>query len=97
VPRPTIPRGYEQIVLSGGATGLTPPTLATRGQPHLALIRTDQDIRWRDDGTPPTATVGVVLLAEEVLLYDGKVEDIQLIKVAATATVDISYYSFGGH
>jgi len=95
MPRPSIPRGYQQLSLSTtSASGLTPPQ-PTRGQPHLALVRTNADIRWRDDGTDPTAAVGVLLLADEVLLYDGKVEDLRLIKVSATATVDVSFYQFG--
>ena len=82
------------MTLSGAAAFLNPPNPA-RGKPHLAVIRSDEDIRWRDDGTAPTASVGMLLAADEVLLYDGKTEDIRLIKVSATATVDVSYYLFG--
>jgi len=95
--RPSIPRGYEQLSLSTTvASALTPPQLGASGQPHFALIRTDQDIRWRDDGNDPTASVGVLVKANEVLLYDGKIEDLRLIKVSASATLDVSFYSFGG-
>ena len=95
--RPSIPNGYEQIAVSSAVKSLTPPNATTGGIPHYALIRTDQDIRWRDDGTNPSASVGMVLKANEVLLYDGKMQTLRLIRVSADATVDVSYYKFGSN
>lgn len=52
------------------------------------------NVRWRDDGTAPTASVGVPLNAGEELDYDGNQAVIQFIRTgAADATLDISYYA----
>lgn len=52
------------------------------------------NVRWRDDGTDPTATVGVPLNAGEILEYDGNPAAIKFIRTASTdAALDISYYA----
>lgn len=60
-----------------------------------------QNIRWRDDGTDPTATDGMLLQAgaaptadaSTVRLYDGDIDKFRWIEVAAGAIVHISYYT----
>ncbi len=82
------PKGFQQIADLGSAVGLSPPAGA-----RLALIQaTDQDVRWRDDGTDPTASVGVQLRAGDDLWYTGDVSVISLIEQSSGATVNVSYY-----
>jgi hypothetical protein len=58
-----------------------------------ALIQAEsQDLRWRDDGTAPTATVGMTLKVNTVLEYDGDLEKIQFIQAAAGGIVNASVY-----
>ncbi len=85
--------GYQQLTVSNVAVGLTFPT---GGDPHYALIRTTGAVRWRDDGTAPTAAIGVPMNANESLEYDGKLSKIKFIRQSVDATLDISYYRFGG-
>lgn len=70
------------------ATSLTVPAGSTR-----ALIQCEgQSVRWRDDGTAPTAAVGQLLATGTILEYNGPLAAIQFIQTAATATLDVSYY-----
>ena len=87
------PLGYQQITSLSSATGLTVPTSATIGNPVLALISCeDQNVRWRDDGTNPTTTVGMLLTAGSELAYSGDLGAIKFIEVTASAELNISYY-----
>ena len=82
------PKGYEQIADVSSAEGLTVPAGATRAR----IVATGQPVRWRDDGTSPTTTVGMYLPANTEMIYDGSLSDIEFIETAATAVLNISYY-----
>lgn len=85
----TVCLGYQQITSLSSATGLTVPTGATR-----ALIAPlTKDIRWRDDGTNPTASVGMPVIAGTYLSYDGDLNKIKFIQTAASAELNITYFA----
>lgn len=88
--------GYQQIATLTSAQSLTVPAVdknGTKGQPKIALIQcTGKDVRWRDDGTAPTATVGMVLVVGDTLAYDGDLTKIQFIETSASAVLNVSYY-----
>ena len=80
--------GYQQITSLASAAALTVPTGAT-----VAVIQAEaQSIRWRDDGTNPTTSVGMVLAAGESLFFTGSLSGFRAIEVAASAKLNISYY-----
>lgn len=82
------PLGYQQITGAALTNGLTPPAGAT-----LAVIQgSGQAVRWRDDGTAPTTSVGMQIPVGGELQYNGNLSAIKFIQVAATATLDVSYY-----
>lgn len=82
------PKGYEQITDLSSAVSLTVPTGA-----KVARIQTlTQAVRWRDDGTAPTGTVGMQLAAGSDLWYIGKLSAFQAIEVAGSAELNVSYY-----
>lgn len=88
------------IALSSAPTsGSTLTTIAaassTSGGPSMVLLQaTGQHIRWTDDGTTPTATVGMLLYAGgDPYPFTGNLAQLQLIQVAATAVLNVSYYS----
>ena len=89
--------GYQQITSLSAATGLTVPTTDKSGnkqQPTFALIIAEsKDVRWRDDGTAPTASVGMPLAVGVPLQYDGDLTNIKFIETAASAKLNISYYA----
>lgn len=54
-----IPVGYEQVTVSDSAVSLSPPSDATK-----AILGVENNpLRYRDDGTSPTATTGFLLNA----------------------------------
>ena len=89
--------GYQQITDLSSAVSLTVPTVDVAGnkqQPTRAFIVAEgNDIRWRDDGTAPTASVGMILIRNNVLSYDGDLSKIQFIQTGASAKLNVSYYA----
>lgn len=85
----TVCLGYQQITSLSSATGLTIPLGTT-----LALIVPEtQNVRWRDDGTDPTASVGMPIFVGASLSYDGDLNRIKFIESTAGATLNICYYA----
>ena len=89
--------GYQQLATLSSAVGLTVPTIdPTTGltvKANFALITPEaQAVRWRDDGTAPTASVGMPLAAGVTLQYDGDLSKIKFIEQTSGAKVNISYY-----
>lgn len=81
--------GYQQLTGISAATGLTVPTGA-----NYALIQAEaQSIRWRDDGTNPTASVGMIITANQYIEYTGNLATFKAIEVTGGAIVNVSYYS----
>lgn len=88
--------GYQQIATLTASTGLTVPTVTPEGlngKPVFALIVAEgAPVRWRDDGTAPTASVGMPLAIGVPLQYDGDLAKIRFIEQSASAKLNISYY-----
>lgn len=81
--------GYQQITSLSSAASLTVPVGAT----FARIICEAQAVRWRDDGTAPSATVGMPLAVGTLLEYDGDLKRIQFFEQAASAKLNISYYA----
>lgn len=85
----TVCLGFQQITDLSSSIGLTVPSGAT-----LALIVPEaQNVRWRDDGTAPTASVGMPVFVGASLSYDGDLNRIRFIQETASAKLNISYYA----
>ena len=85
----TVCLGYQQITSLSSAQALTVPSGAT-----MALIAPEtKDVRWRDDGTAPTASVGMPLVVGTTLNYDGDLNRIRFIQTDTSAAINISYYA----
>lgn len=89
--------GYQQITTVSAAVGLTVPTRDLNGmscKPAIALIVAEgAAVRWRDDDTDPTASIGMPLAIGVTLQYDGDLGKIKFIEQAASAKINISYYA----
>lgn len=84
-----IPVGYQQITALDTVQGLTPPQGA-----RVALVQgLSQNIRWRDDKTDPTSSVGMRLIANNDFLYVGDLVKIKFIEEAASAELNVTYYA----
>ena len=86
------PLGYQQITTLSSAQTLTIPAGA-----DFAVIEAEaQAVRWRDDDTAPTASVGMPLASGGVLEYSGRLSALQFIEQTASAKLNINYYKIGG-
>lgn len=90
VPYIYTPLGCAQITSLAAAAGLTPPTGATL----VVMSIEGQPVRYRDDGTNPTATVGVLLPVSTGApwSYSGPLASIKFIQTAPTAIIDVCFY-----
>lgn len=86
--------GFQQITSLGTSTALTVPDNA-----KVAIIQcTAQNVRWRDDGTAPTAAIGMQLLTTasanlNQLVYRGHLQNLRFIEEVAGAVLNVSYYA----
>ena len=92
------PLGYQQILAAtlASATHLTPPTPPAGLLVGYMVIQCDvtsAGVRWRDDGTAPTSTVGMILNAGQELDYSGDATMIQFIASTGSPILNVSYYA----
>lgn len=82
--------GYAQLDDLDTAIGLpSVPALAT----CVILTAEGQNIRWRDDGSNPTASVGMLLkTTDPAFFYSGSIRNIKFIEATAGAKLNIAYY-----
>lgn len=80
--------GYQQITSTATAVGLTVPS----GANFAMIVCEAQALRWRDDGTDPSTTVGMPLAVGVDFSYDGDLHRIKFIAAVAGAIINISYY-----
>lgn len=63
---------------------------------HCEIQAATQAVRYRKDGTDPTATVGLLLpVATVITVKRGEFTNFKMIEVAATAVVDIEFFKTG--
>lgn len=83
------PVGYEQITDVSSAVGFTIPA----GTSHVIVNVEAQAVRWRDDGTDPTASVGMRLEVGDSLEYDSRtLGTLKFIEEVSGAILNVSYY-----
>ena len=65
-----------------------------RGPWHGVEMQAEsQNIRWRDDGTAPTASVGMILYAGDApIIFEGDMFSVELIEVAASAKLNLRFF-----
>lgn len=85
------PLGYRQVTATSTVFTLPTPPAGTR----RAVVQAEaQAIRWRDDGTDPTAAIGMTISVGGELRYDGAtMTALRMIAATAGAIANIAYYS----
>ena len=91
-PNNLVPLGYQQITAGtlAASTALTVPSGST-----IAIVQVEAaGARYRDDGTAPSATVGMILVPGSVLTLSGAAElaAVHFILQSGSPILDISYY-----
>ncbi len=83
------PLGYVQVPLSVG----TPYAISPPEGSRMVLIKPEgADMRYRDDGVAPTDAVGMPVSDGESLLYDVKLDQLQVAAQASGCICNLSYY-----
>lgn len=87
------PLGYCQLTSMSSSTGLAScaggvPATATVAQ----LCVEAQAVRYRDDGTAPTATIGMPAAAGTCFPISGNLSAIRFIQSTAGAILNVSFY-----
>lgn len=83
------PKGYSKVTSLNTVKSLTVPSGASR---CLLKVET-QPVRWRDDGSNPSATDGMLIDVGDEFWYTGQVGAIKFIETAASATLHVSFYA----
>lgn len=87
-PGQMFPLGYVQITDVSTVVSLPVPAGA-----NFALVQVEgAPIRWRDDGSNPTATTGMRLTTTGELKLDTTLATVRVIQEAAGAKLNISFY-----
>lgn len=87
-----VPCGYQQITSLSAAIALTVPTNCG-GTVSMATITPEaQAVRYRDDGTDPSATVGMPMAVGVTLVYEGRITAIKFFEQTGGAKLNVSYY-----
>ena len=83
--------GYEQITVSTTAVPFT--TIPAGAKRALVVLESANALRWRGDGTAPTASVGNPLAGSGVLEVESILEKFKAIRSgAADAVMNVTYY-----
>lgn len=85
--------GYRQIVVAGSAVGVGAVPIDTT---FTLIVVEGGDIRFRDDGTNPTASIGMLVPKGATLKYDADPTALKAIAVSAAATLNVTFYGIGG-
>jgi len=81
------PAGYRQLTSLSSVSGVK------IGDGRVALIQAvNQNVRYRDDGVDPTASVGMVIFAGQSIWYTGDLRKVRFIEEASGAEVNILAY-----
>ena len=93
--RPTVGFDFETITVSNVAIGLT----ATKYAPsnghtaEHAFVTCEGEVRYRFDGSDPTASVGHIMQDGSFLIVKGEhqLKSIKFIRTTATSTLQVTY------
>lgn len=90
------PLGVQQLTAAqlAAAVSLTIPTLPSGDSPGYLVAQCNGGIiRWRDDGTAPTAALGMRIPDQSELTYVGDMTKIQFIVESGSPELNYSLYA----
>ena len=88
------PLGYQQLTTAlSAATALTVPAGTKQAFIRVYAASGTLGVRYRDDGTAPTTSVGMPLLSiDEPLCYQGDVSALKFIAISGSPELDVLFY-----
>ena len=92
-PQADNPLSFEAITVTDTATGLT--TIPATANKAIVTVET-ASLRYRDDGTNPTSTVGHFMRPGAVIFLTGRnaISNFNVIRTGATSSkINVDYYN----
>lgn len=86
---PTQSAGYQQYT---SLSSSTPFSSVPSGAWYAVITVESAGIRWRDDGTAPTASVGMPVAAGSTFYYTGSFAKFAIIQQTSGAIINVSWY-----
>ena len=83
-----VPVSYQQMT---SITGATTPTY-TAGAAFCLIQAEANSLRYRDDGTSPTGTVGQVIASGSTVAYTGDLTLLKIIQAGGGAIANVTCY-----
>lgn len=88
------PLGYCQLTSVSSSTLVSSCSGGIPQRTVWAVLCVDTAaIRWRDDGTAPTASVGMPVASGQCFYYSGTMSALRVIAQTGSPVVNISFYS----
>lgn len=88
-----VPLGYCQLTTLSSSVLISTCSGGIPAGATMAYIQAEaQAIRYRDDGTAPSGTVGMPIASGAAILYVGNLTAVRVIEQAASAKVNILFY-----
>jgi hypothetical protein len=86
--------GYGQLTSLGSAVLLSTVTGGIPAGTQTVVLQAEaQNVRYRDDGTNPSATVGMILVSNTMYEFTiAQFARMAVIEATATAKLNISFY-----
>lgn len=85
--------GYQQSTSLSTASAINLPSIPTGPVGSFLLSVEAAAVRWRDDGTDPTSSVGQPVSAGQAICYGNDAHAVRIIGQSAGATIDVTYYA----
>lgn len=82
-------KGFQALTVSNTAVGFTVPS----GTEYAIASLEANNIRYRDDGTAPTSSVGLLITATSIFgVCQNSLDSIRFIRETADGLLNIEYY-----
>lgn len=85
-------QGYQQVTSLSTSAAANLPSIPQNAQSVLIFVES-AGIRWRDDGTDPTSSVGNPISSGQAFCYANDPHAMRIIGQTGTPTVNITYYA----
>lgn len=87
--------GHQQITSLSSAVAFTS---IPSGSDTVLIQAQTQNVRYRDDGTDPTASVGIILVALTVYEFTvAQLGRMKFIETTASAALNVAFYGSRGY
>lgn len=92
------PLGFQTFNSTALASAVSLTAPATANVALMSVNGSGAGVNWRDDGTAPTGSIGMTILATAPVPFEyyGNLSSIEIITEAGTPTLNVSYYKIAG-